>query len=345
MRVAILNTQQPFIRGGAELLADALRDELESRGHEAAVVRLPFRWHPSQAVLECLLEARLTRIAGADRVIALKFPAYCVPHENKVLWLLHQFRQAYDLWGNELGDLKDTPEDRRIRQAVIEADNRYLVEAKAIYTNNAVVSERLRQHNGLGSTVLYPPLIHPETYRSEEPGDYWFYPSRMSGSKRQALAIEAMSHVESPVRLVVAGPPDSADEQRRLEQLIERLGLHDRVQLIPRWITHEEKVSLYAGALGCIYIPFDEDSYGYVTLEAYEAERPVVTCTDSGGTRDVVLDGRTGAMAEPTPEALAAAIDRLSRDRDAAREQGRAGRAHIEELGITWDRVLERLLG
>ena len=31
-----------------------------------------------------------------------------------------------------------------------------------------------------------------------------------------------------------------------------------------------------------VFAPFDED-YGYVTLEAFEARKPVVTASDSGG--------------------------------------------------------------
>ncbi len=37
-------------------------------------------------------------------------------------------------------------------------------------------------------------------------------------------------------------------------------------------------------------------------------------------------------------------VDRLYRDRALARRMGQAGMARIEELGISWDRVLARLL-
>jgi hypothetical protein len=99
MRIAVVTNQAPFVYGGAEQLATWLGEQLRQRGHEAQIVRIPFRWHPPGKVLDHMLAARLLHIRSADRVVAMKFPAYYIRHESKVLWLLHQFRQAYELWG------------------------------------------------------------------------------------------------------------------------------------------------------------------------------------------------------------------------------------------------------
>ena len=45
-----------------------------------------------------------------------------------------------------------------------------------------------------------------------------------------------------------------------------------------------------------VYLPFGEDSYGYVTLEAFHARKPVVTLSDSGGTLELVRDRRNGLV-------------------------------------------------
>jgi glycosyltransferase involved in cell wall biosynthesis len=344
MKVAIVTNQAPFVRGGAELLAEWLQAELERRGHDTVVVRIPFRWFPPERVLDHILSARLLEIPKADRVIAMKFPAYLVPHHSKVLWLLHQFRQAYDLWNSPHQELTDTPSGRRIRDAVTAADNAFLPEAEAIFTNSRVTTARLKQFNGLDSRVLYPPLVDPAGFRSDPPGDYVFAPSRLSTIKRQALLVEAMAHVRTPVRLVLAGPPDEPQQLRSLEQRIDELGLGERVELQGRWISEADKRELYAGALATAYVPYDEDSYGYVTLESFHARKPVVTCTDSGGTHELVEDGVTGFVVAPQPEQLAEAFDRLYDDRDAARALGEAAHAKLAELEISWDRVVERLL-
>jgi glycosyltransferase involved in cell wall biosynthesis len=70
----------------------------------------------------------------------------------------------------------------------------------------------------------------------------------------------------------------------------------------------------------------------------------VITCVDSGGTLEIVSDGVNGFVVSPSPQRLAEAMDTLYRDRERAREMGLAGRRRIDELGIHWDRVVERLL-
>jgi glycosyltransferase involved in cell wall biosynthesis len=343
MKIAVVNNCVPFISGGAEYLADALVKQLRERGHETMLTRIPFRWNPPACIVDSMLACRLMRLIHADRVIALKFPAYYLPHDNKVLWLLHQFRQAYDLWGTPWQDIPDTDEGRRIRESVIHADNLYLREAKAIYTNSHVTGERLKTFNGIDSTVLYPPLLDPARFRCEGYGDYIFYPSRITRGKRQYLVVEAMKHTRTAVKLVIAGGAETESDLRLLEETVERNGLQDRVTVIARFISEEEKVRWFANALACAYTPVDEDSYGYVTLEAFEARKPVISCTDSGGVSILVKDGETGCLVPAEAPAIARAMDSLFLDRRRARDLGEAGLRRVESLRITWDHVVERL--
>ena len=108
VRIAVCAPQVPFVRGGAELMADELVAALRARGHEAELVTIPFKWYPGTRVLDQAFLWRLVDLTESDgrpidRVIATKFPAYCVRHPNKVAWVLHQFRQAYDYDRTELG--------------------------------------------------------------------------------------------------------------------------------------------------------------------------------------------------------------------------------------------------
>jgi glycosyltransferase involved in cell wall biosynthesis len=343
MKVAIVNNQAPFVWGGAEELAVALRARIVERGHEAEILRIPFRWDPPERILDHIVAARLLRIENADRVIAFKFPAYYVRHESKVLWLLHQFRQAYDLWGTPFQHLPDSPEGRAIRDAIVRADDAYLPEARRIFTNNGIVSARLKRFNGLDSEVLYPPLADPDSYHCERFGDFVFCPSRLNATKRQELLVRAMAHVRSGARLVLAGPPDVPEHEVALRALIDELQLGKRVEVRARWIPDSEKQQLFADCLACAYVPYDEDSYGFVTLEAFASGKPVVTCTDAGGVLELV-DQTTGYVCEPQPEQLAAAFDRLYDDRDEARQLGKAGRERTHTLGICWDTVTQQLL-
>lgn len=343
-RVAVANVQAPFLWGGAEILAESLVDELRARDVEAYLIRIPFAWNPSERIVDHILATRLLRLGNIDRLIPLKFPAYALPHENKVVWLLHQFRQAYDLWDTELQGIPNTPVGYRLRETIMNADATYLREAKRIYTNSEITRSRLREYNDIDSDVLYPPLIRPELYSHREAGDYVFCPSRISRAKRQDLLIRAMSTVREPIRLVVAGPPDTPEDLTHLERIVAELDLGHRVSIMPEWISDEVKADLIAGSLGCMYVPIDEDSYGYVTLESYQSRKPVVTCSDSGGTLRVVLDGETGFVVDPDPTSIADAIDRLAGDRGTARTMGENGYEHVLTLGLSWDRVIEALL-
>ncbi len=159
MKVAVVNNQAPFVRGGAELLAEWLRDKLREYGHEAEVVRIPFKWSPATKIVDHMLAARLVRLSGADRVVALKFPAYFVPHENKVLWLLHQFRQAYELWGTPYQDIPNSPTGHRVRESIIRADRSFLSEAKRIYTNSEIVGHRFARTRGLSRRSSIRPCL------------------------------------------------------------------------------------------------------------------------------------------------------------------------------------------
>lgn len=343
MKIAIVTNCVPFIYGGAEFLADSLKDKLIEYGHKAQVIQVPFAWEPSSRVLEHILACRLLKIGNTDRVIALKFPAYYIEHDNKVLWLLHQFRQAYDLWDTPYQGIPSTPEGFKIREAIINSDNKYLSEVKKIYTNSKVVSNRLKKFNNIESEVLFPPLMESEKFYCSDYGDYIFYPSRISHSKRQYLAIESMKYTKSDVKLIIAGSPDSKSDLEYIVSLVEKNKLENKVKIIGNFISQEEKAEFFANSLGNIYIPFDEDSYGYVTLEAYHSKKPVISCTDSGGTDVVVKDGITGFMVEPEAKAIAEAMDKLYFDKKLAQKMGESGLENLFSLNITWDNVIERL--
>ena len=343
MKIAVLNNCVPFVAGGAEHLATALHLKLQEHGHESILVRIPFCWYPPEKILEHILACRCIRLAGIDRVIGLKFPAYYVPHENKVLWLLHQFRQAYDLWGTPYQDIPDTPEGIRVRDVIMRSDNSFLKECRHIYTISPIVTSRLQTFNGISSTVLFHPLERTDHLFCREFGDYIFYPSRITRGKRQYLVVDSMRYVKTGVRLVIAGGPETAEDLRSLTRIVETHNLSDRVTIMPEFIPEHRKAELLSNALACAYIPFDEDSYGYVTLEACYCRKPVITCDDSGGTKLLVLDGATGLIVPPEPQELARAFDRLYSDRRAAQQMGQAGYEHMLTLNITWDHVVESL--
>ena len=214
----VCRPQVPFVYGGAEVVADTLVDELRVRGHEAELVAIPYKWYPGTRVLDQAFLWRLLDLTEADGrpidlVIATKFPSYGVRHPNKVVWLVHQFRQAYDYDRTELGQFSESPEDRATRQAVERFDRVALGEARRIFTISGNVADRLKRYSGLDAQVLPPP---PQrlAYRTEGYEGFVLSVNRLDRAKRIDLLIEA-AKAEPSLRVVIAGDgPDRA----RLEQ-------------------------------------------------------------------------------------------------------------------------------
>jgi glycosyltransferase involved in cell wall biosynthesis len=345
MKVAIVNVQAPFVWGGAEYLADSLAGRVRMRGHRVEVVKIPFKWYPTQTIAEHMLACRLLSVGAGepDLVVALKFPAYLAPCANKKVWLLHQFRQVYEQWDTPLG-MPATPENCGLREMIHQADNACLGQVKGLYTNSRIVAGRLKRFNDIDvAGVLYPPLDRPELFRCGKCDSYFFYPSRQNQIKRQHLAVEAMRHVRGNFRLVLAGKPDAEDYGRQLNHLIERWHLQDKVVQLG-FISEEDKARYMADACAALYLPFDEDSYGYVTLEAFHSHKPVLTFNDSGGTNELIEDGLNGLILEPTPEALAAGMDALWSDKERARDMGEAAHQTLARHRIDWGYILDTLL-
>ena len=344
MRIAIATVQVPFVRGGAEGLAEGLKCACIEAGHEADIVTLPF-WREPLEDLEGLMDS-WERVRPAnfwmapDRVITLKFPAYLAPFGAQSIWLLHQFREVYDL-----ADAQRCTSDaafRDLKARIVESDKRVLgdaARARKLFTIAGNVSRRLREDSGIEAPALYhPPPGHAEIYtQGYEP--VIFAPSRLESLKRQDLLIEAMALTRSPVMAVIAG---DGTMRERYARRIEELNIAWKVRLLGA-ISREEMLGWYANALGVFFCPRDED-YGYVTLEAMLAAKPVITCTDSGGPLEFVVDGETGCVCEPHPQAIADAIDVLAADATLAQAMGRAGKAAFLAKNIGWAHVIEKLV-
>ena len=347
MRVAIATVQVPFVRGGAEMLADSLLAALREAGHQAEIVSIPFKWYPAARVPDHMLAARLMQVEESvgqriDRLIGLKFPAYLMPHPSKRLWLLHQHRSAYDLWDAPFSDLLHAPEGAHVRAVIRAADNAAFAACESVHTISRVVSDRLRQYNDVSSTPLYHPPPGAERLRPGPYGDYILVPSRVNESKRQHLAIEALALTREPVRLCFMGGVDAPEYGAALRARCTALGLDGRVQWRGR-VGDADRLDLYAGCLAVLFPPLDED-YGYVTLEAMLCAKAVVTTLDAGGPLDFVEHERTGLVCPPQPADMAAALDRIWADRRRTEAWGRAGQQHYAGLGLGWASVLDRLL-
>jgi glycosyltransferase involved in cell wall biosynthesis len=342
-RILVADAHVPFVTGGAELHVRSLIDVLRQRGHDVDLVALPFRSQPKEELIAQAAAWRLLDLSSSngepvDLLIATRFPTYFARHPRKVAWVIHQHRAAYELCGTPYSDFEHTEGDVGLRRRLFELDARMLGECRHVFANSNNTARRLQTFNGVAAEGLYHPPPLADRLRPGPYGDYVLVVGRIENVKRVDLAIDAMTHVPPPLKLIIAG---DGSQRAAAERAVAEHGLHDRVAFTGA-IGGDELINLYAGALAVVYAPFDED-YGYVTLEAFLCAKPVITATDSGGTLEFVVNDRNGLVCAPEPAAIGAAIAGLAVDRTRAAQLGEAGLARARQ--ITWDGVVERLLG
>ena len=340
--ILVCEAQVPFVHGGAEIHVRELVRELRARGYDAELVSVPFKWYPKEEILPHAAAWRLLDLSESngrpiDLVIASKFPSYFARHSNKVAWLIHQYRAAYELAGTPYSDFAHTESDVGLRDRLIDLDTRMLGECRRVFTNARNTAARLAKFNGLQAEPLYhPPRLAPRLTPGGY-GDYILCVGRIESVKRVDLAISALAKCGPGLRLVIAG---DGTQRANAERLAQSVGVQDRVAFLGS-VGDEMLIDLYRDALAVVYPPYDED-FGYVTLEAFLARKPVVTCTDSGGPNEFVVHGENGAVCEPVAEAIADAFDSLAADRGRAAALGDAGFEVARR--ISWGGVIEKLV-
>ena len=108
-------------------------------------------------------------------------------------------------------------------------------------------------------------------------GDYVLSVGRSNRSSAWTSSSRRCRVVPAPLRLLVAGDGTQRANVERLAEERRRRRPRD----VPRAVDDDALVELYRDALAVIYPPFDED-FGYVTLEAFLAAKPVITCRRLG---------------------------------------------------------------
>jgi len=109
------------------------------------------------------------------------------------------------------------------------------------------------------------------------------------------------------LRLLVVG--EFYEGREDTVRLIDQLGLREAVTLQDQYVPNEA-VRVYFSAADVVVLPYRSATQSGIVQIAYQLDRPVI-CTDVGGLREVVLDGRTGLVVPPDdPAALAAALVR-----------------------------------
>ncbi len=373
----------PPLWGGTERAVASMRRAIDGLdGHTAELVQLPVDETNLCDLIDAYRRFAELDLSGFDRIISVKYPAWMVDHPDHVVHMFHPLRglyDAYDAFGlpliaeprstgaAEILTLIGTANDRAALHeffarfaALVAAEGRDAPDlafpgpfARAVVhwlDAIALTPPRMRGHFAISAAVVARPEYFPRGLRprvlplptdlplgrpATAPGDHLFTASRLDGPKRLALVVDAMARVRSPVRLLIAGTGPLESE------LTARAADDPRIEFLG-FVPDDELVAHYRQAIAVPFVPFDEDQ-GLITVEAASQGTPVITCTDSGGPTEFVVDGVNGLVVDPTADQLARAIDRVVADPVWARRMGRA--AHRRASVRTWPDAARTLVG
>lgn len=345
MNILILGVQVPFTSGGAELLSLNLQSALRRAGHTVDIVQLPFTAIPKAEIareMKIWRALNLDSFGGreVDLVIATKFPSYLVRHPRKVVWMVHQLRQAYELFGTRYSDFEPTIEDEALRQLIFQYDREALQDARSLFTISGNVSARIKRFFNLESTPLRPARPNTEAVIiTEGTKPYVLSVGRICSMKRVDLLVRAVPKLDPDLSVKIVGTPDEPNIMNYLNSEIGKHNIGSRVEFLGA-VPPAELARLYAGASSVCFVPYDED-YGFVTLEARAHGVPVVTAEDSGGVLEFIKHQTNGLVVSPEPSIVAEALNSIFRDKSLADKLGY--KEYFPELVLSYDQIAERL--
>ena len=382
MNIAVVGpSPAPYVAGGAEQFLWGLCGAINAHtDHHAELIKLPLREHGFWDLIHTYHDFYTLDLSHFDLVVSTKYPSWMVRHRNRTCYMLHTLRGLYDTYPSALGF--DVPRTDALVNAVLDEMDAHpdTFDLDALFDRLFVLEQH--QHLCDPSFFALPgPLIrqiirHMDRCAFLQPGaqryfaisqtvaartDYWpqgarvqvVYPpssqshlqytgdqkhvfiiSRLDAPKRMDLIARAYAHVQSDLPLYIAG---TGPQQPELQALCSQ---DPRIHLLG-YISDEAAAQYYADSLVVPYMPMQED-YGLVTLEAMRHHKPVITAVDSGGPTEFVEDGVNGLIVQPTPRALALAIDALAGDPARAARMGEKAFETVRR--IDWPHVVHALL-
>ena len=166
---------------------------------------------------------------------------------------------------------------------------------------------------------------------------------RLHRLKGFSLAVEAFGafaekHPESEMVIIGEGP-----EERRIRGLISRLGLEDKIRILP-WLPRREVLANMRSS-DVFLFPSFRDGGGAVVVEAMGSGIPVVV-VDSGGPGAHVSEAWgikvTPSSRESVVREMTVALGKLYSGPELVRKLGEAGRKRALEF-YAWDKLGERM--
>lgn len=310
-----------------------------------------------------------------DVVISTQPPSFAVVHPRQISLFYHHLRIAYDLLDitQEIG-LFDRALHRLAAEIIREADQYHLNKVSLFLAGSATVRNRLSRFNHVADrTMVFNAGIDDDyfNFSGSVSYDVPICVGRHEFPKRPELFIHAMKHLPDLKGLIIGSGGFSTalyaidrhltdihrhdgeiDDQvlwkRSIFEFREKSQVED---LRPRYdsnisfsgrVSKRELVEAYQQAL-CVVCPAYEEDYGLTALEAMAFHKPVIVCRDGGGYIELVENGISGLIVEPTGEGIAHAIKLLAENPGEAKRMGDAGYERSRQY--SWENATRVVLG
>lgn len=308
-----------------------------------------------------------------DTVVATQPPTWHARHENLIGLFFHQGRVFYDLREEFVqSQFVDPIVHEAAVQGVRALDASAVGNVELWLAGSQTSADRLSEFwDILPDSILpyrHPVLATDQLPQAPNDSTSIALVSRHEWPKRTELPIAAMHQttlattldsVGTGTRLTFAKDLDArlsfpADGSTSVEDLDRMLWLNAGAAA-PGWTpsAHSERGhTMFHGSLSdkerdavlsraaAVVAPAYAEDYGLTALEAFARKKPLIVCQDGGGLTEFIVHEQTGLVVDPTPTALATAMDRLVGDPQFASELASAGHEHGRTF--TLDRALDQ---
>lgn len=282
----------------------------------------------------------LFKAPNNQEVICCTPPAELAAIKNRLVWYCQSpNRLAFDSFGDKMAK---EPLFKRAMYAITVPFFRVLDKfavgrAKKVFANSENIKARLKHYMNIDAEVLYQG-VNFEEFKSGGFKPLFFYPSRITRSKRFELAIAAFSKIEKKypgkTRFAIAGFLDrnNPDDAAYYKELV-GMGVGDFFLNIP----DDQMKDLYANCLCTVYTPKNED-FGLVPVESAASGKACIGINE-GGVRETIIDGGTGFLVNSVDE-LAEKMETMIKMPGLAQEMGkRANLVCRERFG--WEKFFQ----
>lgn len=295
-------------------------------------------------------EFRQLDLSMFDAVLSTQPPSYAAPSTAQVSLFFHHLRIYYDLSDLYVEAGYAEPDLHERAQAIVRRmDERLFAGVGMFLAGSANVEKRLRRFSSAALPIAplrAAGLLPVSTSTRRRSGALCV--SRHEFPKRTELFVAAMKRLPM-LRGTLIGGGGRLEWVRSLDAHLSEPSVDlDAVDERSLWLSQGDITrpwtrpsrtnvhflqgvadeflrAAYASSV-CLVAPAYDEDYGLTALEAMASGTPVVTCRDGGGLAELVEDGVTGLVVEPTGAAIAAAVERLTADPELAREMGEQGR-------------------